>query len=166
MTGKSSATIFRSMPQIRERISAVGAKRVVLTNGCFDPLHVGHIRYLYGAREHGDFLVVALNDDRSTRRLKGEGRPAMTARDRAKIVAALDMVDAVLVFSSSDVARILTKLRPDVHAKGTDYTNDTVPERDVSRSLGIETVIVGDPKSHASRKIVQKIRRRRLVGND
>jgi bifunctional ADP-heptose synthase (sugar kinase/adenylyltransferase) len=90
----------------------------------------------------------------------------MPAKDRAKLLAAMEMVDAVLVFSAPDVARILTKLRPHVHAKGTDYTSDTVPEREVSKSLDIETVIVGDPKSHASREIVQQIRRRRLVGND
>jgi rfaE bifunctional protein nucleotidyltransferase chain/domain len=158
------ATIFRSVAQVRKRISDVGAQRVVLANGCFDPLHVGHVRYLYGARAHGDFLVVALNDDRSTRALKGEGRPVMAARDRAKLLSALDMVDAVVLFSSRDVTRILRKLRPDVHAKGTDYERDTVPERETSQSLGIDTVIVGDPKAHASREIVERIRRGRLVG--
>lgn len=158
------ATIFRSIPQIRTRIAGQGAKRVVLANGCFDPLHVGHVRYLYGARAHGDFLVVALNDDGSTRALKGAGRPVMPARDRARLLAALDMVDAVLVFSSRDVSRILRRLHPHVHAKGTDYECDTVPERETSRELGIETVIVGDPKSHASREVVEQIRRGRSVG--
>jgi bifunctional ADP-heptose synthase (sugar kinase/adenylyltransferase) len=100
-----------------------------------------------------------LNDDGSTRALKGSGRPIMRAADRARLLAGLEMVDAVLIFSSRDVARILSKLRPDYHAKGTDYETDTVPERDTARALGIETVIVGDPKSHASREIVARIRR-------
>ena len=142
-----------------------GAQSVVLANGCFDPLHVGHVRYLYGAKEHGGFLVVALNDDGSTRALKGASRPIMPASDRAKLLAGLDMVDAVLIFSARDVTRILTKLRPDYHAKGTDYTADTVPERDTAKELGIKTVIVGDPKSHATREIVDQIRRgKRMVG--
>jgi rfaE bifunctional protein nucleotidyltransferase chain/domain len=132
---------------------------VVLANGCFDPLHVGHVRYLRGARSHGDFLIVAVNDDGSARRLKGETRPVMPAVHRSKVVASLETVDAVLVFSARDVSRILRTIRPACHAKGTDYEVDTVPERALSRSLGIETVIVGDPKSHASSEVVRRVRR-------
>jgi len=131
---------------------------VVLANGCFDPLHVGHVRYLAGAKEHGDFLVVALNDDESTRMVKGESRPAVGENDRAEIVASLRAVDAVLLFSQRDVSDILEALRPHYHAKGTDYTVDTVPELETSRRLGIETVIVGDPKSHASREVLRKLK--------
>jgi rfaE bifunctional protein nucleotidyltransferase chain/domain len=134
---------------------------VVLANGCFDPLHVGHVRYLYGAKACGEFLVVALNDDDSTRNLKGKGRPVMRAADRSKLIAGLQMVDAVLIFSGRDVGRILRTVRPTCHAKGTDYQVDTVPERELSRSLGIETVIVGDPKSHASSEVVRRVRRAR-----
>jgi rfaE bifunctional protein nucleotidyltransferase chain/domain len=150
--------IFRSARKLRAWIDGRGASRVVLANGCFDPLHVGHVRYLYGAKAHGDLLVVALNDDASTRKLKGKSRPILPASHRARILAALDMVDAVLVFSARDVSRILRAIRPACHAKGTDYTADTVPEREVSRSLGIETVIAGDPKSHASREVVGRVR--------
>lgn len=150
--------IFRSARKLKTWIDGRGASRVVLANGCFDPLHVGHIRYLYGAKSQGDFLVVALNDDASTRNLKGERRPILPAAHRARILASLEMVDAVLVFSARDVSRILRAIRPACHAKGTDYTVETVPERDVSRALGIETVIVGDPKSHASREVVERVR--------
>lgn len=132
---------------------------MVLANGCFDPLHVGHVRYLRGAKAHGDFLVVAVNDDSSTRALKGADRPIVPAIHRSRIVAALEVVDAVLVFSSRDVRRILEALRPACHAKGTDYEVETVPERELAVSLGIETVIVGDPKRHASRDIVERVRR-------
>lgn len=154
---RRAATVFRSATALKSHIEAIGKRRVVLANGCFDPLHVGHVRYLYGARECGDYLVVAVNDDKSTRRLKGAARPVMPAGDRARLVAQLEMVDAVLIFSAADVRRILRKLRPGYHAKGTDYTTNTVPERETSRELGIETVIVGDPKTHASREIVSKI---------
>jgi len=150
--------IFRSARKLKAWVDGRGAARVVLANGCFDPLHVGHIRYLSGARSCGDLLVVALNDDTSTRNLKGERRPILPSASRAKILAALEMVDAVLVFSARDVSRILRAIRPACHAKGTDYTVDTVPERNVSKSLGIETVIVGDPKSHASREVVERVR--------
>lgn len=150
--------IFRSARKLKAWVDGRGAARVVLANGCFDPLHVGHIRYLSGARSCGDLLVVALNDDTSTRNLKGERRPILPAASRAKILAALEVVDAVLVFSARDVSRILRAIRPACHAKGTDYTVDTVPERNVSKSLGIETVIVGDPKSHASREVVERVR--------
>lgn len=153
------ATIFRSLPEAKRFIAKAGAKRVVLANGCFDPVHVGHVRYLEEAKAHGDFLFVAINDDRSTRALKGDGRPVMPGRDRARLIAAMAVVDGVILFGARDVRRILGKLRPSVHAKGTDYTADTVPERESSGALGVETVIVGDPKSHDSRSIVEQIRR-------
>ena len=158
----NAAPIFRSMTRLKTHIAGVGADRVVLTNGCFDPLHVGHIRYLTGARQVGDYLVVAINDDKSTRALKGAGRPILSVGDRALVIAGLEMVDAVLIFAARDVGRILRKLRPRFHAKGTDYTTATVPERETSEALGIETIIVGDPKSHASSDVVnqlQKIKR-------
>ena len=152
------APIFRTMSALLDYLGGGGTRAVVLANGCFDPLHVGHIRYLYGAKEYGDFLVVAINDDHSTRAIKGANRPVMRAGDRARIVASFDMVDAVLIFKAKDVSRILRKIKPAFHAKGTDYTTDTVPERETSKALGIETVIVGDPKLHASRDIVARIK--------
>jgi rfaE bifunctional protein nucleotidyltransferase chain/domain len=119
---------------------------------------VGHVRYLAGAKEKGDFLVVALNDDASTRGVKGSARPVIGENDRAQILASLDTVDAVLLFSQKNVAELLEALRPRYHAKGTDYTVDTVPELDTSRRLGIETVIVGDPKSHASSEVLRQLK--------
>jgi rfaE bifunctional protein nucleotidyltransferase chain/domain len=158
MMKSESSPIFRSAARLKAWIDERGPGRVVLANGCFDPLHVGHIRYLYGAKSHGDFLVVAINDDESTRALKGKRRPIMPAVHRSRLVAALEMVDAVLIFSGRDVVRILRSIRPSCHAKGTDYTVETVPEREFSKSLGIETVVVGDPKSHASSEVVERVR--------
>ena len=131
---------------------------VALANGCFDVLHVGHIRYLEGARAEADLLVVGVNGDASVRRLKGEGRPLMPAPDRALVVAALRAVDHVIVFEEDDVSRLLLTLRPDVHCKGTDYTPETVPERDVVRSYGGRVAIVGDPKAHDTRALIARIR--------
>ena len=159
MTRADPAPIYRSTIGLKRWLGEVRPPRVVLANGCFDPLHVGHVRYLYGAKQAGDFLVVAVNDDKSTRALKGPNRPVLPVRDRARLIASLEMVDAVLIFSARDVVRILKKLRPHVHAKGTDYTTDTVPERETSAALHIETVITGDAKSHASRDIVRQIER-------
>lgn len=156
--------IFRSAATLNAWMKRRRPGRVVLANGCFDPLHVGHIRYLCGAKSQGDFLLVAMNDDGSTRALKGKGRPIMPVAHRSRLIAALDMVDAVLIFSARDVVRILETIRPACHAKGTDYTVDTVPEREFSKSLGIETVVVGDPKSHASSEVVARVRRRRRRG--
>jgi rfaE bifunctional protein nucleotidyltransferase chain/domain len=132
-------------------------KRIVLANGHFDILHVGHIRYLEGARAAGDFLVVGVNGDAATERLKGPGRPILPAADRAELVAALEMVDLVVIFDDDDVANLLERLRPDVHCKGTDYTEDTVPEREVMRRLGGETRIVGDPKDHSTRDLIATV---------
>ncbi len=159
MNARDTAPVFTMTELLREHIAASGRQRVVLANGCFDPLHVGHVRYLQDAARHGDFLVVAMNDDAGTHALKGAGRPVMAEADRAAIVAALDMVGAVLLFSEPDVVGILHELKPAVHAKGTDYTVETVPEREIAIQLGIETVITGDPKSHASSAIVKQVRR-------
>ena len=155
---RSAARIFHDLPDLCAFVASSRARRVVLANGCFDPLHVGHTRYLADAKLHGDFLVVAVNDDAGARRLKGDGRPVVPADDRARLVAALDAVDAVLVFADDDVVRILETLRPQVHAKGTDYTTETVPERAAAVQLGIETVITGDAKTHASREVVARLR--------
>lgn len=132
---------------------------VVLANGCFDIVHVGHVRYLQGAAALGDILVVALNDDDSTRRLKGEGRPVMPVAERAEILLAMRSVDYVLVFGDETVDGILETIRPDIHAKGTDYTIESVPERATARAIGCRTVIVGDPKDHSSRDIIRTLRK-------
>ncbi len=124
--------------------------RIVLANGCFDILHVGHVRYLEDARSRGDLLIVALNTDTSVRALKGPNRPRVTLEERAELVAALRCVDFVTSFDEPTVESTLRALRPDVHAKGSDYTVDTVPERAVDRELGIEIAICGDAKDHAS----------------
>lgn len=135
--------------QARER----GA-RVVLANGCFDILHVGHVRYLQGAKALGDLLIVAVNSDAEARRLKGKGRPLIPQDQRAEIVAAIAAVDLVTIFDEPTAAELLQTLRPDVHTKGTDYTEDTVPERDVVRSYGGRVAIVGDVKDHSSTEII------------
>jgi len=140
-----------------EEARAAG-RTVAFANGCFDVLHVGHVRYLEGARAEADVLVVGVNGDGSVRRLKGEGRPVLPEGDRALLVAAVRAVDHVVVFADDDVARLLLALRPDVHCKGTDYTPDTVPERDVVRSYGGRVAIVGDPKNHDTRVLLQRIR--------
>ena len=133
--------------------------RVVLANGLFDLLHVGHVRYLKAARRLGSVLVVAVNDDRSARRLRGRGRPIVGAADRARIVAALEGVNYVVLFGSRTVGPLLRRLRPDVQCKGTDYTEDSVPERDVVRSYGGRVAIAGDPKRHATSDLIGRIRR-------
>lgn len=132
-------------------------KRVVLANGCFEILHVGHVRYLEAARREGDLLVVAVNDDRSVAALKGAGRPIVPEAERLRIVAALSAVDVAFLFDGNDVTAVLRAIRPDVHAKGTDYTEETVPERETTRALGAVTRIVGDPKTHATRDLIARI---------
>ena len=134
-------------------------RRIVFANGCFDILHVGHVRYLAAAREEGDLLVVGVNSDSSTRQLKGSGRPILPGTARAELVAALAAVDYVTIFDELNVEPLLTELRPDVHAKGTDYTMDTVPERAVAANLGIRVAIVGDPKHHSTRELLESIRK-------
>jgi rfaE bifunctional protein nucleotidyltransferase chain/domain len=133
-------------------------RTVALANGCFDVVHVGHVRYLQGAKAEADLLVVGVNADPSVRRLKGEGRPILPAADRALLVAALRCVDLVVVFEEDDVRGLLAALRPDVHCKGTDYTPETVPERDAVRAYGGRVAIVGDPKSHDTRALLARIR--------
>lgn len=146
-----------------ERINAArrNGARVVLANGCFDILHVGHVRYLEAAKELGDLLIVGINSDEQTSRLKGEGRPVMSQDQRAEIVAALDAVDLVTIFEEATVEQLLLALKPDIHAKGTDYTEDSVPERDVVRSFGGRVAIVGDPKNHSSSEMIDKVSRER-----
>ena len=127
-----------------------GGEKVVLTNGCFDVLHVGHIRYLRGAKELAKRLIVAVNADATVRSLKGEGRPRTPEAERAEILAALADVDAVVIFTEPDVRPIIREIQPDIHAKGTDYTEESVPERDEVRAYGGRVAIVGDPKDHSS----------------
>jgi D-glycero-beta-D-manno-heptose 1-phosphate adenylyltransferase len=130
-------------------------ERIVLANGNFDLLHVGHVRYLRGAKELGGRLVVAINSDESVRALKGEGRPVMPEKERAEIVAALSDVDAVVIFPELDVRALIREIRPDIQAKGTDYTVDSVPERDAVAEYGGRVAIVGDPKDHSTSEIIQ-----------
>ena len=131
--------------------------KVVLANGCFDVLHVGHVRYLAGARDLGDLLIVGVNSDQQVKIQKGEGRPILPATERAEIIAALESVSYVTIFDEPTVEELLLALRPDVHAKGTDYTVDTVPEREVVRSYGGRLAIVGDPKDHSTSQILLRL---------
>ena len=142
-----------------ERVAAdrAAGRTVAFANGCFDLLHVGHIRYLQSAAAEADRLIVAINDDESVRTLKGEGRPVLAAADRAELVAALRGVDYVIVFPEPTVGPLLQALRPDVHCKGTDYTLDTVPERDIVKAYGGRVAIVGDPKDHSTRDLLARI---------
>jgi rfaE bifunctional protein nucleotidyltransferase chain/domain len=132
-------------------------RRVVLANGCFDLIHVGHVRYLRGAAERGDVLVVALNGDRSVRAIKGPGRPLMPQAERAEILSALECVDYVTIFRELNVEKVLRVLRPDVHAKGSDYTVHTVPERETVKALGGEVFIAGGPKVRSTRDVVKLV---------
>lgn len=136
-------------------------RTVGLANGCFDLLHVGHVRYLRGAAAEADRLLVAVNADRTVAALKGDGRPVQPAAERAEIVAALEMVDYVVVFEEETAAALIGRLRPDVHCKGTDYTAATVPEREAVRARGGRTAIVGDPKDHSTRGLLSRIAGRR-----
>lgn len=133
-------------------------QHIVLANGCFDVLHVGHTRYLAGARQEGDVLVVGVNSDASERRLKGPDRPFLPQEARAELVAALAGVDYVLVFDEADVENLLRAIRPDVHAKGTDYTLESVPERELAARLGVRVAIVGDPKRHSTKDLIARVR--------
>ena len=138
-----------------------GGEKITLANGCFDLLHVGHVRYLRAARQLGGRLVVAINSDESVRSLKGEGRPLMPAEERAEILAALSDVDAVTIFSEPDVRALVREIRPDIQAKGTDYTAESVPERDVVVECGGRVEIVGDPKDHSVTGLIRKLEQRR-----
>ena len=143
--------------ELRERVEhwRRDGERVILANGNFDLLHVGHVRYLRGAKELGGKLVVAINSDESVRTLKGNGRPVMPAEERAEIVAALADVDAVVVFGELDVRGLIREIRPDIQAKGTDYTVDSVPERDAVAEYGGRVAIVGDPKDHSTSEFIR-----------
>jgi rfaE bifunctional protein nucleotidyltransferase chain/domain len=132
-----------------------GGDKITLANGCFDLLHVGHVRYLHAAKQLGGRLIVAINSDDSVRALKGEDRPIMPAEERAEILVALSDVDAVVIFPEPDVRALVREIRPDVHAKGTDYTAETVPERDAVIECGGRVEIVGDPKDHSATEIIR-----------
>lgn len=146
-----------SREQVRDRVAEWrrAGERVTLANGCFDLLHVGHVRYLHAAKNLGGRLVVAINSDESVSALKGEGRPIMPAEERAEILAALADVDAVVIFGEKDVRALIRELRPDIQAKGTDYTAEGVPERDVVMECGGRVEIVGDPKDHSATEIIR-----------
>jgi D-glycero-beta-D-manno-heptose 1-phosphate adenylyltransferase len=143
--------------ELRDRVERwrASGEQIVLANGNFDLLHVGHVRYLRGAKELGGKLVVAVNSDQSVRALKGEGRPIMPAEERAEIVAALVDVDAVVIFPELDVRALIREIRPDIQAKGTDYTRESVPERDAVAEYGGRVAIVGDPKDHSTSEIIR-----------
>ena len=151
-----------SRAALRERVNEWrrSGEQIVLTNGCFDLLHVGHVRYLRGAKALGGKLIVAINSDDSVRRIKGEGRPAMPAAERAEILAALSDVDAVVIFDEPDVRALIREVHPDVQAKGTDYTRENVPERDEVRAYGGRVEIVGDPKDHSTTELLKQLRPR------
>ncbi|HEY0323032.1 MAG TPA: adenylyltransferase/cytidyltransferase family protein [Pyrinomonadaceae bacterium] len=155
MNDPATRILDRNRLIARVAIARKRGAQVVLANGCFDILHVGHVRYLEGARALGDLLVVGINSDEQVRALKGEGRPLVPERERAELVAALRVVDFVTVFQEPTVESLLRAIRPDIHAKGTDYTEETVPERDVVRSLGGRVAIVGDPKQHSTSEMLK-----------
>ena len=156
---RESEEKIRSIDELSSEVAALqsSGRIVVLANGVFDLFHVGHVRYLAGARREGDFLIVAVNGDESARHHKGPGRPFLPAPERAEILSALECVDRVVIFEEHDVGRVLRTLRPDVHAKGTDYTAENVPEREVTSSYGGRTAIVGDPKEHSSTDLLRNI---------
>lgn len=149
-----------SREELRGRVQQwrESGNKIILTNGCFDLLHVGHIRYLHAARQLGGKVVVALNSDASVRELKGHGRPLMNEQERAEILAALTDVDAVVIFPEPDVRAIIREIHPDVQAKGTDYTADSVPERDEVIAYGGRVAIVGDPKDHSTTEFLEQMR--------
>jgi len=146
--------------ELLTRVNAVrqSGATIVFANGCFDVLHVGHVRYLVGARSLGDLLVVGVNSDEQVRIQKGAGRPIQPASERAAVIAALEPVDYVTIFDEPTVEALLLTVKPDIHAKGTDYTEDTVPERDVVRSYGGRVAIVGDPKDHSTSSLVTRLK--------
>jgi rfaE bifunctional protein nucleotidyltransferase chain/domain len=140
----------------KSRFARMSGQTIIFANGCFDVLHAGHIRYLQGARELGDVLIVAINADDQVKVLKGNGRPILSQQERAELVASIDVVDFVTIFSEPTVEQLLLAIKPDVHAKGTDYTEETVPEREVVRSFGGRVAIVGDPKNHSTSEILKR----------
>jgi rfaE bifunctional protein nucleotidyltransferase chain/domain len=154
----SSLILDRDALVARIAAEKANSARIVLANGCFDVLHAGHVRYLQGARALGDLLVVGINSDAQVTRLKGAGRPLLPEHDRAELVASLEVVDLVTIFDEPTVTELLLAIRPDTHAKGTDYTEETVPERDVVRSYGGRVAIVGDPKDHSTSEIIRRFK--------
>jgi rfaE bifunctional protein nucleotidyltransferase chain/domain len=162
MTARNKIVSRQQLAEYAKQWRAQGEK-IILTNGCFDVLHVGHVRYLRGAKELGGKVVVALNSDSSARALKGEGRPHTSENERAELIAALHDVDAVVIFPEKDVSAIIRELRPDIHAKGTDYTEASVPEGALVRELGGRVAIVGDPKDHSSTDLLTKISEPRKI---
>jgi len=158
----NESTKIYSRDALRKQVNAwrQAGEQIVLANGCFDLVHVGHIRYLRGAKSLGGKLVVAMNSDASVRQIKGEGRPFMPEHERAEIVAALADVDAVVIFDEQDVRVLIGELCPDVQAKGTDYTRDNVPERDAVKACGGRVEIVGDPKDHSTTEMIAQLRHR------
>jgi D-glycero-beta-D-manno-heptose 1-phosphate adenylyltransferase len=155
----SAASKVLLLPRLIESLAPLRAsgRTVALANGLFDLLHVGHVRYLEGARAEADLLVVAVNSDASARGLKGPARPIVPELERAELVAGFGCVDFVTIFGEASVEGVMRALRPDVHCKGTDYTGETVPERGIARELGIRVAIVGDPKDHATRDLLSRI---------
>lgn len=160
MTNQKCAPVL-SRTELVERVAVEreAGQKIILANGCFDLIHAGHIRYLSGAKGIDGFLVVGLNSDEQVARLKGNGRPFIGEQERAEIIAALRFVDAVTIFDEPTVNELIDAIRPDFHAKGTDYTTDTVPERERVRSYGGTVVIVGDPKEHSSTELIEAVRR-------
>jgi rfaE bifunctional protein nucleotidyltransferase chain/domain len=156
MDSKSKIKNIEELKTITRQLRSAGRK-IVFANGCFDLLHVGHIRYLQNARALGDLLILGINGDAGVAALKGNGRPLQCAEDRAEMLASLACVDYVLLFDDPTVDGILKALQPDIHAKGTDYSAESVPERDTVRSYGGEVVIAGDPKDHSTRDLIKTI---------
>ena len=157
MNDVTSRILDRNRLIARVAIARKNGARIVLANGCFDLLHVGHVRSFEGARALGDLLIVGINSDEQVRVLKGEGRPFMPERERAEIVASFRAVDIVTIFPEPTVEELIRAIHPDVHAKGTDYTEETVPERDVVRSCGGRVAIVGDPKDHSTTETIKRV---------
>ncbi len=150
---------IKTSAELREVVACARTekRKVVLGNGCFDLIHVGHVRYLQGAKTLGDLLVVGINSDESVRALKGAGRPLQSQDERAEMIASFDCVDYVVLFDGVTVEGLLLALQPDIHAKGTDYTRDSIPERETVRSYGGQVAIVGDPKEHSTRDLISVI---------
>ena len=161
MTGESATNKILSRENLKAQAEAWRAtgEQIVLTNGVFDMLHGGHVRYLQGAKALGGRVVVGVNSDESVRRIKGPERPLMPENERAEIVAALECVDAVVIFSEPDVRALIREIRPDVQAKGTDYTRESVPERDDVIACGGRVEIVGDPKDHSTTELLRQMNR-------
>lgn len=157
-TDSSSKILGRNDLQSAVERARSGGASIVLANGCFDLFHVGHVRYLQGAAREGDILVVGINSDLQVEQLKGEGRPFMPEAERAEIVAAFSAVDFVTIFEEPTVTELIRAIRPDVHAKGTDYSTETVPEREIVREYGGRVAIVGDPKDHSSTELIESVR--------